>query len=50
MVETSPAPPEGKAGGVLHWPPFSTTEEQIDRAAEILDIALVEAGVGAAVR
>ena len=33
-----------RAGSALRFvPPFSTTEEQIDRAAEILDRALVEA-------
>jgi 2,2-dialkylglycine decarboxylase (pyruvate) len=33
-----------RQGSVLRFvPPFSTTEEQIDRAAEILDLALTEA-------
>jgi len=38
-------------GSVLRFvPPFSTTEEQIDRAAEILDLALTEAQEGAVAR
>jgi 2,2-dialkylglycine decarboxylase (pyruvate) len=36
-----------RRGSVLRFvPPFSTTEEQIERAAEILDAALAEAGPG----
>jgi 2,2-dialkylglycine decarboxylase (pyruvate) len=36
-----------RRGSVLRFvPPFSTTEEQIERAAQILDAALADAGVG----
>jgi acetylornithine/succinyldiaminopimelate/putrescine aminotransferase len=36
--------PSRRQGSVLRFvPPFSTTEEQIDRAAEMLDLALTEA-------
>jgi 2,2-dialkylglycine decarboxylase (pyruvate) len=39
-----------RQGSVLRFvPPFSTTEEQIERAAEILDAAFADTSVGAAV-
>jgi 2,2-dialkylglycine decarboxylase (pyruvate) len=39
-----------REGSVLRFvPPFSTTEEQIERAAEILDAAFADTSVGAAV-